>query len=560
MKSAAGRSILCVRQTSLKAMRIVTFRQEKRFMLMLNKPVRFFGFAGRSNKLASVAVMLVALGVSACGAEASEQGENVWGSSEALWQWDTAWPGGIVPVCWDPASVQRSDFVAVSRLVRDLANASFPVVANVEFTGWGTCGANINGKLSIRLTNGEWPNVDRAYSPSAPSLMVLDVDRDMILDIPHEFAHALGFAHEFERADWVAPPTRPDCVAGPSISGDPVGTPSDFDSITVTTYCDTKARPWELSLWDAVGARKVYGPRVDMVRPLITAWNSSRNDNATVSTTQGIDSLNAAGYTWAFAHGWVFASQLPGTVPLKLYWHTGRLDNVLVATTAGQNEALAAGYSFVRVEGYVFSNSQGSFTVPLKLYWHTARLDNLLVTPGFSENQAIAAGYTFVRTEGYIPDQTPYALLWTYWSEVWVDNLATKENTELSIDAANSGYAFNGFDGAVWRFPFQGTRALKQYWNASRSDHFLVGTTAGEQSAASSGYSLASHEDILGEPGDTTYVGYVHPSVQTGLVPLKSYWNAARIDNFTTISRGSVATAQGYSLIRTEGWGIGIND
>jgi hypothetical protein len=527
---------------------------------MLIKPGRFVGFAGRSNKLASLAAIVAALGVSACGVEASEQGENIWGSSEALWRLGEPWPGGIIPVCWDSASVQRSDFAVVSRRVRDLANASFPVVANVEFTGWGTCGSNVNGMLKITLTNGTDSSSTLGYSASAPTVMSLGVDNDEVFSVPHEFAHALGFEHEFLRADWAAPPARPDCVGGPFVSGDPVGTASDFDSITVTTYCETKARPWELSLWDAVGARKVYGPRVNTVRPLITGWNSSRNDNATVSTTQGVNALNSAGYTWAFAHGWVFASQLPGTVPLKLYWHTGRLDNVLVATTAGQDAAVAAGYSFVREEGYVFSSSQGSFTVPLKLYWHAARLDNLLVTPGFGENQAIAAGYTFVRTEGYIPDQTPYALIWTYWSEVWVDNLATKANTELSIDAANSGYAFNGFDGAVWRFPFQGTRAIKQYWNPSRSDHFLVATTAGEQSATSSGYSQSSHEDILGEPDDTTYIGYVHTSSQTGLVSLKSYWNAARIDNFTTISRGSVATAQGYSLVRTEGWGIGINE
>jgi hypothetical protein len=83
---------------------------------------------------------------------------------------------------------------------------------------------------------------------------------------------------------------------------------------------------------------------------------------------------------------------------------------------------------------------------------------------------------------------------------------------------------------------------------------------AGEQSAISAGYSFIDREDILGEPDDSAYMGYVYTSSQTGMTPLKSYWNGARSDNFTTISRGSVATSQGYSLVRTEGWALGINE
>jgi hypothetical protein len=504
--------------------------------------------------------LLAALGVSGCGVEVGDDGRTT-STEEPLWKTGAAWPGGTVPVCWDSASVARSDFALVSRRVRHLADSSFPVVANVEFTGWGTCGASVGGKLKIVLTDsgGSFSGVGYPGS-SGPNVMTLDVSRGLTYDVPHEFAHALGFDHEFDRPDWSAPPTRPDCVASPPVSGDGVNTASDFDSITVTTYCETRARPWELSLWDAVGAQTVYGPRLNQVRPLVTAWNGSRQDNATVSTSQGVADLNNGGYAWAFAHGWVFNSQLPGTVPLNLYWNTSRQDNITVSTTTGKNDAIAAGYAFIRTEGYVFSSSQGSFTVPLKLYWHPTRLDNLLTTPGFSEDQAIAAGYSFLRVEGYIPNQTPYALIWSYWSDARLDNLATKQNTEESIDAVTAGYVFNGFDGAVWRFPFQGTTAVKQYWSPARADNFLLASAAGEQTAISSGYSFVSREDILGEPDDAAYTGYVYTSSQPGTSPLKSYWNGTRNDNFTTISKGSLATSSGYSLVRTEGWGLGIND
>jgi hypothetical protein len=38
------------------------------------------------------------------------------------------------------------------------------------------------------------------------------------------------------------------------------------------------------------------------------------------------------------------------------------------------------------------------------------------------------------------------------------------------------------------------------------------------------------------------------------------YFNGTRNDNFTTMERSGDATSAGYSLARTEGYGVPIND
>lgn len=480
-----------------------------------------------------------------CSGQGLEESESVSTSEQHLWLSGTKWTNGIIPVCWDSASTTRSDFALRSRQVRDLANNSWPTVANVEFTGWGTCGATNPGAVRVKLNDSTAADAGGIGFSSGGLTMNLGVGRSDFTAglIPHEFGHVLGFSHEMARADFSDDPSG-SCQEG-NVSGDPVNTPADRQSIMASTgYCNTNP---ELSLWDIVGAQTAYGHRTNAVRPLITGYSSARGDHATVSTATGIGSVAGGGYFWVYAEGWVFNDQISGTVPLKLYWHAGRGDNFSTATAAGQSDAVAAGYALVRTEGFVFTSQQPG-TIPLKTYWHAGRADNMLVASTAGEQAAIGAGYTLVRTEGYIPASTPYALGWTYWHAGRLDNLVTAQNSALAVAANDAGYAFVGFDGGFFKQQYPGTVALKTYWSGARNDHFATGTSAGQSSAVAAGYTFIRDE------------GFVYSSSAPGMSSANSYWNGTRLDNMTTIGRGSVALGAGYSLVRSEGFGIPIND
>ena len=98
---------------------------------------------------------------------------------------------------------------------------------------------------------------------------------------------------------------------------------------------------------------------------------------------------------------------------------------------------------------------------------------------------------------------------------------------------------------------------LYQWWNATRADNFLSGTTAGDNSAYAAGYTGIRVEGMAWVGYRCVRIeGYVYSSYVVGTVPLQLYWNAARGDNITVASQAGInsARAAGYTFIRTEGW------
>jgi hypothetical protein len=216
-----------------------------------------------SKRTVSLALVLAAAGLSAACALESEEWEEVGSSEHDLYLSGNTWPNGVVPVCWSALSRERDDFTERARQVYDILNASWPAVADVEFTGWGACPANTNGRVEINLKTTQ-ASATLGYRGNGESHYVdLGVDRGDFDGglVPHEFGHTLGFHHEVKRPDFDDDDSG-NC-RGDDVSGDPVGTPPDRDSIMVSTgYCQQNPL---LSRWDMVGARNVYGTRAENV-------------------------------------------------------------------------------------------------------------------------------------------------------------------------------------------------------------------------------------------------------------------------------------------------------
>src|SRR5205814_2254154 len=169
--------------------------------------------------------------------------------------------------------------------------------------------------------------------------------------VPHEIGHGLGFMHEMQRADFSGP-----CSDPAKVSVSTLDTAPDRDSIMASTgYCQDNP---SLSIWDAVGVRKLYGTRVPAFVPLVTWFGSANSDYVTGSTDAFLNNFRSS-YVPSAANGWVFAQQMPGTVPLKRYqkgWPN--TITITIADAAAQAAAASSGYQYVATEGYVYSSQQ----------------------------------------------------------------------------------------------------------------------------------------------------------------------------------------------------------
>ena len=178
--------------------------------------------------------------------------------SQELYRVGAVWPNGVVPVCWDSASVARSDFAVRSTQVRRLANASWPVYGHVYFTGWGTCPANSAGRVRVRLNTDMNGNAGGIGYVAAGRTMDLGTQRPDFGGslVPHEFGHELGFSHEMARPGFPDDATGP-CMEANIAGGDTEGTTADRDSIMASTgYCQQRTT---LSGQDQLGVRNAYG-------------------------------------------------------------------------------------------------------------------------------------------------------------------------------------------------------------------------------------------------------------------------------------------------------------
>ncbi|MBN1656451.1 MAG: hypothetical protein JXA30_21960 [Deltaproteobacteria bacterium] len=247
---------------------------------------------------------------------------------EPLYLEYTKWPNNKIPVCWsDKSRKDFKDFDARSLKTKLVLNASWPAVANVEFTGWGICPSNTAGMVVINLTNDANGNATCGYRGSTATHTVnLGINDPYFYDyqIAHEFGHIMGFSHEMRRADFNDDSVKP-CMETNGTSTNYLGTPAnDRDSMMASSYCNWNSL---LSKWDVVGVKNVaaYGPREDRVIVVGTSVYAIKLSNGNL-------------YKYSSGTRWTKIVGGPGakltTVGGTLYKLTTSLDMILAYNTA----------------------------------------------------------------------------------------------------------------------------------------------------------------------------------------------------------------------------------
>ena len=199
-------------------------------------------------------------------------------SAHALIRSGTAWPNGVVPVCWRSDADDHDYHAHSAAVARDAVENNWGRVANLTFVGWGTCsGPELNEPARTVVIHwseddgNQGPKADVGYRSDTRTFVRLrqigwpnsrggKTEAEFRSDVLHEFGHALGFGHDHQH------PERNGQAPG-ICDGDPdtdaeVLTPFDVRSITAWTYCyfpPDSPGPATLSAWDIVGAQRLYG-------------------------------------------------------------------------------------------------------------------------------------------------------------------------------------------------------------------------------------------------------------------------------------------------------------
>ena len=303
--------------------------------------------------------------------------------------------------------------------------------------------------------------------------------------------------------------------------------------------------------------------------PINSWWSSSRGDNFATTNSLWfgyVGDEKSPDYRHYRMEGFAFhpLNPLPPgvnptqTIPLYSWWSPSRGDNFL---TSDPNWSGSAGdikgpdYEFVRREGYVYSPDipQPEGTVPVFSWWNPDREDNIFTSnPLWSgEIGDTKDGYTLYRLEGYIP----IAPFLNYDNDAWDEGFQSLPDEGIGVwhvlldpQSFNLRWIPSVNTGTVG----QGKLPLNVWYSPDRKEHF---TTTHENwqwntyEVPRNNYRLVSIDGYISPP-------WKRPSPTE--VPLYSWWNPDRGDNFTTTDpawSGDLGDQkEGYTLFRMEGF------